>query len=196
MPTARRTSNFQGRNFRKRRRADAMTQRRRSRLMSRIRAYGSKMEVNFVATLKLRCEHSFEINDRDVFGKPDIVFRQEKICIFLDSDFWHGWQYPRWKHLLKTEFWRQKIQRNRERDRQVTRRLRRQGWTVIRFWEHNLDSKIEGAIALVMSHIREKNRHLLRFTRTHQHFHAFTTTATHGILVDPRFPDWSSLRKV
>jgi hypothetical protein len=86
------------------------------------------------------------------------VFRHARVCVFLDSDFWHGWQYPRWKHLLKTEFWRTKIQRNRARDKQVTRKLRREGWTVLRFWEHNLGKNIESAVASVASTIVSKRR--------------------------------------
>jgi DNA mismatch endonuclease (patch repair protein) len=100
---------------------------------------------------------SFRVNDPDVLGKPDIVFRQARVCVFLDSDFWHGWQYPRWKHLLRTEFWRTKIQRNRERDEKVTRKLRRKGWTVLRFWEHNLRDNIESAVASVASTLLSKN---------------------------------------
>jgi DNA mismatch endonuclease (patch repair protein) len=114
------------------------------------------MESSFVAFLKSRCEESFELNDRTIIGRPDIVFRQAKVCVFLDSDFWHGWQYPRWKHLLKTEFWRTKIHKNRERDKAVTRKLRRQGWTVIRFWEHDLREKTERAISAVTSMVFSK----------------------------------------
>lgn len=58
--------------------------------------------------------------------------------MFFDSNFWHGWQYPRWKHLLKNDFWREKIERNRIRDRRVTRKLHTEGWVVLRLWEHQL----------------------------------------------------------
>ncbi|HEY3861017.1 MAG TPA: very short patch repair endonuclease [Verrucomicrobiae bacterium] len=153
MSNIRRQRNFQGRDFRKKRQPDPLNRRKRSRLMSRIRAYGSKMEISFVAMLKSSCDEMFEINDRTLIGKPDIVFRRVKVCVFLDSDFWHGWQYPRWRHLLKSEFWRRKIQRNRERDKEVTRRLRRQGWTVIRLWEHNLAGDAGNALTLITSSI-------------------------------------------
>jgi DNA mismatch endonuclease, patch repair protein len=106
--------------------------------MSRIRSAGSRTEINFLSSLKSSCDETFEINSKSVFGRPDVVFHASKTCIFLDSDFWHGWQYPRWKHLLKSEFWRQKIEKNRQRDQRVTRALRRQGWRVIRLWEHQL----------------------------------------------------------
>jgi DNA mismatch endonuclease Vsr len=156
MPTPRRQRNFQGRNFHKKRRVDLLTERNRSSLMSRIRSSGSKMELCFVATLEANCGESFQLNDRTVLGKPDIVFPRTKVCVFLDSDFWHGWQYPRWKHLLKSEFWRMKIHKNRERDKKVTRKLRQQGWKVFRFWEHDLRGKIAGAITEVISTVVSK----------------------------------------
>ena len=74
----------------------------------------------------------------DLKGKPDIVFYRYKVCVFLDSDFWHGWQYPRWKHLLKNDFWRSKIENNRDRDRKTTAYLRRHGWAIVRIWEHSI----------------------------------------------------------
>jgi DNA mismatch endonuclease (patch repair protein) len=81
-----------------------------------------------------------------------------KVCIFLDSDFWHGWQYPRWKHLLKSDFWRQKIERNRERDRQVSRKLRQQKWRVVRVWEHNLRKNLEGTVIGIVESLKTQRR--------------------------------------
>lgn len=75
---------------------------------------------------------------KELKGKPDIVFDKAKLCVFLDSDFWHGWQYPRWKHLLKNQFWKDKIEMNRKRDKRNSLWLKRQGWKVIRVWEHNI----------------------------------------------------------
>ncbi|MGP8239585.1 MAG: DNA mismatch endonuclease Vsr [Limisphaerales bacterium] len=148
-----RPRNFQGRNFSKKRRADPLTPRRRSKLMSAIRSSGSKLETNFLDILRSRCAEPLKVNDSSVFGKPDIVFHRQKLCVFLDSDFWHGWQYPRWKHLLKSDFWRGKIERNRKRDNEVTRKLRREGWTVIRLWEHNLQTQTMSVIEAVVARV-------------------------------------------
>lgn len=156
MSGKRRIRNFQGRSFRGNRKQDILTRQKRSILMSRIRSSGSKMETMFVANLRSRCKHRFKVNDHTVFGKPDIVFHNSKVCVFLDSDFWHGWQYSRWKHLLKTDFWRTKIQRNRERDRKVTRKLRHHGWKVLRIWEHNLREGFENEIVSIKSLIRNQ----------------------------------------
>ncbi len=158
MASKRKHRNFQGRNFLKERRRDVLSRKNRSKLMSRIRSSGSKMEAEFIASLKLQCKEPFQVNDRSLIGRPDIVFAQQRICVFLDSDFWHGWQYPRWKHLLRNDFWRTKIKKNRERDKAVTRKLRQKGWTVVRVWEHELRPSAECATALVTSMVISKRR--------------------------------------
>lgn len=133
-----RTRNNLNRDFSKKRKADTLTVRERSLRMSLIRSSSTKFESDFIATLRSKTRKNFSTNDTSVLGKPDIVFKKHKVCVFLDSNFWHGWQYPRWKHLLKNDFWRQKIERNRARDKKVTRKLRTEGWVVLRFWEHQL----------------------------------------------------------
>lgn len=70
-------------------------------------------------------------------GRPDIVFPRLKVAVFVDGDFWHGFRLPKWQHKL-SEYWVQKINRNRERDAKNHRRLRSMGWKVIRIWEHEL----------------------------------------------------------
>jgi DNA mismatch endonuclease, patch repair protein len=106
--------------------------------MSKIRSKNTKFEVDFIRQLRKKTKIKFRTHVRKVKGNPDIVFEKQRICIFLDSDFWHGWQYPRWKHLLKNAFWRNKIDRNRKRDKYITRYLRGRGWTVVRVWEHEI----------------------------------------------------------
>jgi len=133
-----RTRNKLSRDFSKERDLDKLTIRERSRRMSLIRSRSTKFEQDFIATLKKQTRKTFTINDSSVLGKPDITFKKYRVCVFLDSNFWHGWQYPRWKHLLKNDFWREKIDRNRKRDKKVTRKLYTEGWTVLRFWEHQL----------------------------------------------------------
>jgi DNA mismatch endonuclease Vsr len=133
-----RTRNKLSRNFSKERDSDKLTIRERSRRMSLIRSRSTKFDQDFIATLKKQIRKTFTTNDKSVLGKPDIAFKKHKVCVFLDSNFWHGWQYPRWKHLLKNDFWREKIERNRKRDKKVTRKLYAEGWTVLRFWEHQL----------------------------------------------------------
>jgi DNA mismatch endonuclease, patch repair protein len=119
---------------------DRITKEKRSALMSRIHSKNTGLEKRFRRLLKINIKKKFETNVREIHGNPDFVFKKEKLCVFIDGDFWHGWQYPRWKHKLKNNFWRNKIEKNRKRDLRVTRYLRNNGWKVLRFWAHHLDN--------------------------------------------------------
>lgn len=132
--------NYSGRNFKKKREDDRITKKERASLMSKIRSRSTKFEEDFIQKLRKKTKIKFKRNYQLIKGKPDIVFREQKVCVFLDSDFWHGWQYPRWRHLLKNDFWWKKIERNRARDKNITFYLRKHGWRVIRTWEHLIKS--------------------------------------------------------
>ena len=75
-------------------------------------------------------------NSNKVFGHPDIVFIGKKVAVFCDSEFWHGYNWDERKKDFKShqEFWIPKIERNMERDAEVTAKLQKDGWTVLRFW--------------------------------------------------------------
>ena len=75
-------------------------------------------------------------NSNKVFGHPDIVFIGKKVAVFCDSEFWHGYNWEERKKDFKShqEFWIPKIERNMERDAEVTAKLQKDGWTVLRFW--------------------------------------------------------------
>ncbi len=126
--------------------------------MSKIRSSNTQFEKNFVAKLKKKTRKKFRTNAGDLKGKPDIVFQKEKICVFLDSDFWHGWQYPRWKRILKNNFWKNKIENTRRRDRKITANLRRNGWKVLRVWGHQINKQFDAALNNVIDNLR-KNKH-------------------------------------
>ncbi len=138
--------NYLGRNLNRERSVDRLSGKARSKLMSRIRSKNTLFERDFIKALKKATSLRFSINVTAIKGKPDIVFRKRKVCVFLDSDFWHGWQYPRWKHLLKNDFWRNKIEQNRRRDRRNTARLRREGWKVLRIWEHRIKIRLADCV--------------------------------------------------
>lgn len=106
--------------------------------MGRIKSKGTKLERDFALRLKRERIAGFKLNDTSLPGSPDFVFGKARLIVFLHGDFWHGWQFPRWKKRLKNRYWKTKIQRNRDRDKSVTARLRRMGWKVLTFWEHQL----------------------------------------------------------
>lgn len=149
-----RTRNSLNRNFSKERNSDNLTVHERSERMSLIRSKSTKFEGDFIIALKKQTRKTFTTNESRVLGKPDIVFKKYKVCVFLDSNFWHGWQYPRWKHLLKNDFWREKIKRNRTRDRKVTQKLRTESWVVLRFWEHQLQKDQSVCLERVMGALK------------------------------------------
>jgi len=79
-------------------------------------------------------------NVNRIYGKPDIVFIGKKIAVFCDSEFWHGYNWEERKKDFKShqEFWIPKIERNMERDAEVTAKLESEGWTVLRFWGNEI----------------------------------------------------------
>jgi DNA mismatch endonuclease (patch repair protein) len=78
-------------------------------------------------------------------GRPDMVFLSAAVAVFIDGDFWHGWQFPRWRNRLSPA-WKEKIERNRNRDRRNFAKLRREGWTVVRLWEHEIYKDTEACV--------------------------------------------------
>lgn len=81
-------------------------------------------------------------------GCPDFVFGSARLIVFVDGDFWHGWRFPKWRDKL-APYWQKKIDRNRRRDRLTAQRLRRRGWTVIRFWSHDVERDLDGLLRRV-----------------------------------------------
>ena len=122
--------------------ADIFTPEKRSWVMSRIRSKDTKIEKKTASMLRKN-----KIRYRrfpKVFGSPDFVV-EKKVLVFCDGDFWHGYQYNKKKKPPK-KFWRDKIERNMERDRKVTRKLRADGWSVIRLWEHDIEKRPESCV--------------------------------------------------
>ncbi len=150
------TNNYLGRNLSKKREPDKISKAKRSSVMSKIRARGTKFETDFIDKLKTRTKKKYRLNVKEIKGKPDIVFERYKLCVFLDSDFWHGWQYSRWIHLLKNDFWRKKIETNRSRDKKYTKWLRRKGWSVLRIWEHNIKKDAVKEIGRILELLNNK----------------------------------------
>jgi DNA mismatch endonuclease (patch repair protein) len=107
--------------------------------MARIRGKNTGPE-RLMAEMLCSFDLSFESHCGDLPGRPDFVFRDIKLVIFVDGDFWHGWRFPLWRHKL-TGKWEQKIEETRKRDRRNHSRLRRSGWRVVRFWEHHVVSE-------------------------------------------------------
>lgn len=114
------------------------------RIMSRVRAKDTKPEMIVRKALWAR-GYRYRLHRRDLPGRPDLVFPASRLAVFVDGDLWHGnaWKVRELPSLASlfpthTDWWVSKIERNMERDREVTAALESEGWTVARFWESEI----------------------------------------------------------
>jgi len=120
---------------------DVFTKAKRSEVMSRIRGRGNKdTELALAKLLRVHRVTGWRRNQR-VFGRPDFVFNELKVAVFVDGCFWHGCPKHATKPRNNAAFWRKKLAANKARDQLVVRTLRRAGWRVLRVWEHELTWK-------------------------------------------------------
>jgi DNA mismatch endonuclease (patch repair protein) len=123
--------------------------------MSRIKGQGTKPEkllrkALWSVGLRYRIKNKLP-------GRPDIIFPSEKVAVFVDGCFWHACP----KHMTwpknNADFWRRKVERNVERDREVEAELERLGWKWLRFWEHEISStaiSVASVIAKVLTQMK------------------------------------------
>lgn len=130
--------------------ADVLSREQRSHCMSKIRGKNTEPENmmrDLLRGLHLRYQPK-------VYGRPDFASKSKKVAVFVDGCFWHGcpkcYIKPRQNH----GFWKKKVEKNKTRDRQVSMVLRKDGWTVMRVWEHEVRknpertaNRIKGAVS-------------------------------------------------
>lgn len=131
---------------------DRISKEKRSKIMSAIRSENTKPEIVLRKALWAK-----GLRFRVYYGKEkiDIAFPSKRLAIFVDGCFWHG--CPIHSHLPKShkDYWHPKLKRNIERDKAKNSRLERDGWKVLRFWEHELTNteevarKIQNALKLL-----------------------------------------------
>lgn len=97
-------------------------------------------------------------NVNRIYGKPDIAFIGKRIAVFVDSEFWHGYDWDNKKNEFKSnqEFWIPKIERNMQRDIEVTEYLTENGWTVLRFWGKEIKLDVKACADRIEAIYREK----------------------------------------
>ena len=128
--------------------ADIFTPQKRSWVMSRIRSKNTSIDMAMKRMLSDAGARFVMYPKMD--GNPDFAILSRKVAIFCDGDFWHGYNYRNGKKPTRG-YWRNKIEGNMRRDRRVSQRLRYHGWSVLRFWEHDImkrPAKCRGKIAL------------------------------------------------
>ena len=129
---------------------DVLKPEQRRENMRRIKSADTKSEL----LLRKKLWHNgfrYRKNYKVLPGKPDIVLTKYKVCIFVDSEFFHGKGFEigyksrkysslreQLEHSNNSEFWLKKIQQNMKRDREVEQELTKMGWKVIRFWSKDV----------------------------------------------------------
>jgi DNA mismatch endonuclease (patch repair protein) len=118
--------------------SDIYSPTKRSAIMSRVRSRGNKDTE--LAVVRLLRKHKISGWRRNalVFGKPDFVFPATLVAVFIDGCFWHSCPRHRSTPVANRPFWSRKLRQNQSRDRLVSRTLRKNGWTVLRVWQHEL----------------------------------------------------------
>jgi DNA mismatch endonuclease (patch repair protein) len=107
--------------------------------MKRVRRRDTAMEIALRSSLH-RMGYRFRVDQRveaSLRYRGDIVFRRQRVAVFVDGCFWHGCAIHGTIPKSNTTWWQEKITRNRSRDLQAQTLLRDAGWRVLRFWEHD-----------------------------------------------------------
>jgi len=126
----------------------------RSQLMSKIKSVNTKPELLLRKAL-WKEGYRYRLNVSKLPGKPDIVFNKMKLVVFIDGEFWHGYMWHEKREKIKSnhDYWIKKIEGNIKRDKKNTETILSMGYTVIRFWEHEIKNDLIGCVAKVKKHI-------------------------------------------
>jgi DNA mismatch endonuclease (patch repair protein) len=126
----------------------------RSKIMQAIRGKHTKEEILLFKALWHR-GHRYRKNNKSVFGTPYLTFKKQKIAIFIDGEFFHGYNWENKKEKIKSnrEYWIPKIERNIKRDTEINLYLLANGWRVIRFWSMFVKQNLRDYIQIVENEI-------------------------------------------
>ena len=126
---------------------DKVSKKVRSKIMKAVKSSKNKStELRFRAALIQARLSGWNVRP-STKCKPDFVFRRKKVAIFVDGCFWHGCPICSKHPLDNKEYWSTKIARNRNRDQQVRKQLNKEGWKVLRFWEHDIQANLRFCIS-------------------------------------------------
>jgi len=140
----------------------------RSRIMASVRGKKNRStEQRLRFALVCSSVRGWRLHSADILGRPDFYFAEEELAVFVDGCFWHGCR--KCGHLPRTNaaFWAAKIKRNRKRDRATARALTKDGVTVLRFWEHELQENLRGCVERIVA-LLDRRRTVTRESRGHR----------------------------
>lgn len=128
----------------------------RKNTMKLVKSKGTQIELLLAKSL-WNLGYRYRKNDKTVFGKPDLTLKRFKIAIFVDGEFWHGkdWEIRKHDHKTNQAFWHAKIERNIQRDKEVTEKLTSDGWKVLRFWGDDVTKNLRTCIDIITNTINE-----------------------------------------
>jgi len=121
---------------------DKFSKEQRSEIMSRIRSSNTKIELLVFKELRKRKVY-FQRHYKRAVGKPDIALPRKKKAVFIDGDFWHGYNIDSLKNKLTRQFWIKKIEDNIKRDKIVNATLMEDGWKILRVWENEINKNLD-----------------------------------------------------
>lgn len=129
---------------------DTFSKEIRSKIMRAIKSKDTKEEILLSKAL-WRKGYRYRKNNRKIFGTPDLTFKKSKIAIFVDGEFFHGFNWEERKYQIKSnrEYWIPKIERNIERDKKVNQFLIENNWKVIRFWSSFVKKNLQDCISII-----------------------------------------------
>ena len=138
------------------------TTQQRSRTMSKIKGKNTKPELIFRRAL-WKAGLRYRTYSIGLPGKPDIFITKYRLAIFIDGGFWHGYDFEVKKTKIKTNrsYWIPKIERNTQRDRQVNEALEEAGYTVMRFWDHEVKQNLPACINQVKLYVEAAREGLI-----------------------------------
>ena len=117
----------------------------RSRIMSKIRHKNTKPELRLRAALCSRGLRGYRLHLK-LPGKPDVTYTKKRVAIFVDGDFWHGYSWKKLGKVPPRGYWQKKIQSNIDRAKRHNMQLKKEGWAVLRFWEHEINSSVNKCV--------------------------------------------------
>ena len=122
--------------------------------MTKIKSGNTKPEIKLRKALFAKGLR-FRLHNDSLFGKPDIAIRKYKLVIFIDGEFWHGFDWEKKKVKISTNkhYWIPKIERNIARDLLVNEYYNNSGWVILRFWEKEVNSSLDICVNRVIQYV-------------------------------------------
>ena len=119
--------------------------------MARVKGKNTSPELNLrkilsMAGVKYNANYKLE-------GKPDMVLKSQKVAVFIDGCFWHKCPICFRAPKSNKGYWKEKIKKNVDRDRKLNKTLKKEGWKVIRIWEHNVLKNPNGVLHKIIKKI-------------------------------------------